>query len=253
MISTAEDLAIKTKFKTNEAIPLPMRIACEGIFPLKEKYETVKYCSEYARVGCFLYDLLKAASDGRPQLDMLLRLYMVPEVHDVLRNTRHIIRGYGYSSSDKNKQRPLKQYCAENSTESTEYEIPVPFSVKYRSFQAHDETTDLLKATRAQKDKFLVFHDHLYKTYLFDDIDILDFYLDKTILEPCIDMDDTIRKYAKAVKILVRKLPVYEDTVTHAETAIRMTKLFREDQVQEAWENSDDYAVRQEVKKIFGI
>ena len=99
----------------------------------------------------------------------------------------------------------------------------------------------------------MVFYDHLYKTYLFDDINILDFYLDKAILEPCIGMDKTIKKYAKAVSILVRKLPVYKDTVTHAETAIRMTKLFREDQVQEAWENSDDYAVRQEVRELFGI
>lgn len=65
---------------------------------------------------------------------------------------------------------------------------------------------------------------------------ILEFYLDKSILKPCIDMDKTIKCYANAVSILARELPHLKYTDSHAQTAIRMTRLFREDQVLEAFE-----------------
>lgn len=66
-------------------------------------------------------------------------------------------------------------------------------------------------------------------------------------------MDKTIKRYANAVRILARESPYLEYADSHAQTAIRMTRLFREDQVQKAFENSDDFATRQEVRELFGI
>lgn len=51
-----------------------------------------------------------------------------------------------------------------------------------------------------------------------------------------------MKRYANTIRILARELPHLEYADTHAQTAIRMTQLFREDQVQEAFENSGDYA-----------
>lgn len=110
LISEAERLAIKANFNTNEAIPQAVRIACNGFFPLKDKYELVKSCSEYARVGCFLYDLLEATSDSKQPLDTILRLYMIAEIHKVLNCTGYIIRGEAYLGDTKSKERPLLRF-----------------------------------------------------------------------------------------------------------------------------------------------
>ena len=82
---------------------------------------------------------------------------------------------------------------------------------------------------------------------------ILDFYLDKSILNPCIGVDKVIKTYAADVKHLVSKLPYYERTVSHAKTAIRMTNLFRDDKLEESWENSEDYAILQEARDVLGL
>lgn len=90
IIRETEDLAISRNFKENGAIPAEVRIACEGFFQLKDKYEIVKKYSENAKVGCFLYDLLQATADNQRPLNTILRLYMIAEVHDVLSYTDHL-------------------------------------------------------------------------------------------------------------------------------------------------------------------
>lgn len=93
----------------------------------------------------------------------------------------------------------------------------------------------------------------LYENYTFNAPEILEFYLDKTILAPCIDMDETIRTYTKSVKLLVAKAPHYEHTVAHAKTAIRMINLFLEDKLQKSYEKSEDYAHLLEAREILGL
>lgn len=78
-ISAAEREAIKANFHTNDAVPLSVRVACTGFFPLKDQYETVTRCSEYSRIGCFLYDLLDATANKEQPLDTILKLYMIAE------------------------------------------------------------------------------------------------------------------------------------------------------------------------------
>lgn len=253
VVSEAEEQAIRVNFKTNEFISLAVRVACEGIFPLKNIYKEIKECSEYSRAGCFLYDLLIESANEKQPLDTILRLYMIPEVHDVLTKTRHIISGRGYFPSKKDKQRPLSQYYAAKISSSTQSGAPLFTCITCQSDEAHNQTFRLLEETTVQKNKFMLFYKHLYTSYVFENIDILEFYLDKSILKPFIDMDKTLKRYANAVRILARELPHLEYADSHAQTAIRMTRLFREDQVLEAFKNSDDYATRQEVRELFGI
>ena len=54
---------------------------------------------------------------------------------------------------------------------------------------------------------FMEFYDYLYKTYEIEDINILDFCLDKDILEPCVYLDKTILKYIKSISSLIKQIP----------------------------------------------
>lgn len=240
VISAAEKEAVKVNFRTNNAVPPAVRIACTGFFPLKDQYETVKRCSEYARIGCFLYDLLEATANKEQPLDTILRLYMIAEVHDVLSCTGYLIRGEAYPGKTNEKEQPLSRFD----------KVTGKQLMHYASEDIPAQTIKLLHDTEYQKYQFLPFYDHLYKNYTFNAPEILEFYLDKTILDPCIGVDEEIRKYAANVKSLVSKLPYYEHTVSHAKTAIRMTNLFREDKLQESYENSEDYATFLEASEL---
>ena len=243
VISAAEKDAVKVNFRTNNAVPPAVRVACTGFFPLKDQYETVKRCSEYARIGCFLYDLLEATANKEQPLDTILRLYMIAEVHNVLSCTGYIIRGEAYSGKVGEKERPLSRFDKVTGRKLMQYtseDVPI-------------QTENLLDDIKFQKHQFLPFYNHLYTNYTFNAPEVLAFYLDKTILEPCIDVDKAIKQYASNVKLLVSKLPYYEHTVAHARTAIRMTNLFREDKLQESWENSEDHAVLLEASELLDL
>lgn len=241
LLSEAEKEANKAKFSTNDAVPPAVRIACNGFFHLKDKYEIVISCSEYARVGCFLYDLLLTTANKNQPLDTILRLYMVAEVHDVLSCTNFIVRGEAYSGNSSEKERPLLRF-----DKTVKRQL-----MRYKSEEIPIQTEKLLKNVKSQKSHFLAFYDHLYTNYTYNAPEILEFYLDKTILEPCIGLDKTIKTYASNVKLLVSKLPYYENTVSHARTAIRMINLFREDKLIESWEDSDSYKIQKEAEEIF--
>lgn len=243
IVSEAEKLAIEAKFDTNIYIPPAVRIACNGFFHLKDKYEIVKSCSEYARVGCFLYDLLAATANDAQILDTILRLYMIAEVHTVLSCTGYIIRGEAYTGNLQYKERPLLRF----------YKATGQQLMQYKSEETPIQTEKLLVKKASKKNKFLQYCNHLYENYSFNSPEILDFYLDKTILNPCIGVDKVIKTYAADVKHLMSKLPYYERTVSHAKTAIRMTNLFRDDKLEESWENSEDYAILQEARDVLGL
>ena len=240
IVSEAEKLAIEAKFDTNIYIPPAVRIACNGFFHLKDKYEIVKSCSEYARVGCFLYDLLKATANDEQILDTILRLYMIAEVHTVLCCTGYIIRGESYTGNLQYKERPLLRF----------YKATGQQLIQYKAEDTPIQTENLLAIKASKKNQFLRYYNHLYENYSFNAPEILEFYLDKTVLSPCIGVDKVIKTYAADVKHLMAKLPYYERTVSHAKTAIRMTNLFRDDKLEESWENSEDYVISQEALEV---
>ena len=243
VLSSAEKEAMKADFYTNEAIPLAVRIACAGFFPLKDHYEDVKYCSEYSRIGCFLFDLLEATANKDQTLDTILRLYMITQIHDVLISTGYIIRGEAYSGNTGKTERPLLRFN----------EVTGKKLMQYVSEDVPMQTAALLDDISSQKHQFLPFFDHLYTYYTFNAPEILELYLDKAILEPCIGVDQKIKDYAANVTRLVSKLPYYQYTVAHARTAIRMSNLFREDKLEASWKSSEDYAILQEANELLDL
>ena len=255
IIREAEDLAISRNFKANGAIPAEVRIACEGFFQLKDKYEIVKKYSENAKVGCFLYDLLQTTADIQRPLDTILRLYMIAEVHDVLSYTGHLIRGEAYAAinAEEDKEQPLKQFVEESRTAVEPFSSVLPCFIKPKVSDSGEETSNKLKKIKAQKRMFMEFYDYLYKTYEIEDINILDFCLDKDVLEPRVYLDKTIIKYIRSISSLIKLIPRLEDTVAQAKTAIRMTNLFREDKIVESWEHSNEHAMLLEAKELLDM
>lgn len=243
-ITAADVIAHENKFAANDLIPANIKTACEGIFSLSDQFENVKLCAEYSRAGCFLYDLLSADQKDRTPLDMILRLHMVSELHDILINTRYILRGEGYTHQGS-ALNPLAQYVSERCGPLTPY--PFTRSENYKDYRK------LSLATLSKQKQFELIYNYLSENYVFQAPDILEFFLDKTKLSPCIRMDEQFKEYARAITALMKVMPKLTETKKASDAVIRMVNLFREDKIQESYERSEDYGVKEDIEEIMRL
>ena len=245
VIASARSVALKENFDKNELIPDNVKEACMGIFSLEDQYEKIQLCSEYARAGCFLRKLLVAADKGSKPLDTILRLYMIAELHEILTCTRFALEGVG-SGNNGTIDKPLEYYVNVKRKQGIEQRYPIQCVTD----SVPERTKKLLNQTKTQKERFLKFYKHLNENYVFDTPDILDFFLDNKVLEPCIGAVGMFEEYAKAAEKLIDAIPYLEETEKAANTVSRLVHLFREDQVEASWRESDDYSIMQEVEDI---
>ena len=240
-IATADKNAHDNNFGSNDLIPDNVKTACEGIFSLSDQFEKIKLCAEYSRAGCFLYDLLSADKKNQTPLDTLLRLYMVSELHDILTNTRYILRGEAYMHQAAD-QHPLNQYVSERCDSFCPY--PITRSENFKG------PKHLSLTSKSKQKQFELLYNYLRENYIFQMPDILKFFLDKSMLSPYIHMDEQFKEYARAITALMKLMPKLTETQKSSDAVIRMVNLFREDKLQESWENSEDYATAKEAAEL---
>ena len=111
---------------------------------------------------------------------------------------------------------------------------------------------DLEKA-KTQRDLFEKLYKHLSEDYKFDTPDILDFFLAKEILDPCIQSDKVFKEYALAIDTLLGYVPYLKETVKTANAVTRLVNLFREDKLQESYEKSEDYSIKEDIEYILNF
>lgn len=249
IISTI-DIAQKKDLPSNDLIPENVKNAWTGIASLSDQYKCIKLCAEYSRAGSFLYDLLSVLHKKDKPLDTILRLYMVSELHDVLTNTRYIIRGEAYAKAKI--QRPLSQYVYEKSHPNEEDRFVQPYPIQYLPEKLESQQADLVKA-KTQRDLFEKLYKHLSEDYKFNTPDILEFFLAKDILGPCVQLDKVFKEYAAAIKILLRHVPYLKETEQTANAVVRVVNLFKEDKFQESWEKSEDHSIEDDIQYILNL
>ena len=81
----------------------------------------------------------------------------------------------------------------------------------------------------------------------------MEFFLDKTKLSPCIRMDEQFKEYARAITALMKVMPKLTETKKASDAVIRMVNLFREDKIQESYERSEDYGVKEDIEEIMRL
>ena len=256
VISATVNTAQEKDLQSNDLIPENVKNAWIGIASLADQYEDIKYCTEYSRAGSFLYDLLSILHNKDNPLDTILRLYMVSELHDVLTNTRYIVRGEAYAQGKI--RRPLNQYVYEKRQHNNESLLnstdlfSEPYPIQYVSNKLEVQQADLAKA-KTQRDLFEKLYKHLSEDYKFDTPDILDFFLAKDILDPCIQLDKVFKEYALAIETLLGYVPYLKETAKTANAVIRLVNLFREDKLQESYEKSEDYSIKEDIEYILNF
>lgn len=243
-ITAADKIAHDNQFASNDLIPGNVKTACEGIFSLSDQFEKVKLCAEYSRAGCFLYDLLSADKKNQTPLNTLLRLYMVSELHDILPNTRYILRGEAYIPQAAD-QHPLNQYVSERCDSLSPY--PITRSENFKGSKC------LSLTSKSKQKQFELLYNYLRENYIFQMPDILEFFLDKSILSPYIRMDEQFKEYARAITALIKAMPKLAETQKVSDAVTRMVNLFREDKLQESYEHSEYYAAMKDVEEIMSL
>lgn len=246
VIDSSRESALEKNYASNDLIPDNIKNACEGIFSLSDQYEKIKLCADYSRAGCFLYDLLSIGHNTQKPLDTILRLYMVSELHDILTNTRYILRGEAYATQSESNS-PLNQYVCERCDFSN------PYPVRRSRENALSKVKTLNLDSKTKQVQFEQLYNHLSEEYIFQTPDILDFFLNKEILEPCAAIDEVFKKYAKALSELMNVMPYLTKTESTSGAVIRMVNLFREDKLQESWERSEQNSIMKDIQEILSF
>lgn len=212
--------------------------AAQKLPALDGKLHYLSCASSMAKKGAFLHDILEYANDSEYPLDVLLRMYCVSKLEDTLSACRLLVDDQ--ITAVVNKQIMFKRYsnidiALEYAADLFGYElhynfdtdVVYPFPITFRSGKS---SADLRKfqmtATRAKK-VFSNYYTFLSNTFDFNFPNLEKFFLDKTKLEPLIDVIPILKQHIqmqKGLSTLIEKSKCMDGDITTVLYSLQLIK-----------------------------
>lgn len=180
-----------------DVAPQEIRDAIKSTIELDGEYDRIRYLSEHARAGLFLYDLLTVMHDDGRAIDTLLRLYMAGEFYDLCFFQSDLKKvSFGKKQARRKESllalyifgQPLTEEDLDNKNTA-----PLCFICTAKSLCA----TEYLAKRIRKRDIYSNYYDYLYTSYDWTSFEFIDYFLNPENLRKYIGLEQRTIKFAK--------------------------------------------------------
>lgn len=195
---------------------------------MEDQYWKIKCIAEHARIGVFLYDILKATHDERRPLNTILRIYMVMELHKTFDWTRMIL---SYSPDDElqllRKGMLLRFFLGVDAT-SAKYlkDLTIPLYCKENDIKA--AIKNHLKQKIQVREQYIKHYPFLHDSFDWEVDRFIEYYLNPNELRKYIGIDKEMLAYTKAMKSLIAIIPKFNITNDVGDKILKLDQIFSE-------------------------
>lgn len=241
------DLFYNKEFDNNNLVSDLAQYLAQTFQFMDEAYESLVKCSEYAKIGSFLSDILNLTYNIFEPLDTILAMYMIvhppiienqtleekkeqngnlnnTKYRDVFGWTRYIIENTG-DNTLLIYERELLTYYLKVSYNDEFLQKSGVNSIYYKNILSRSELDRLCEKTiiPAQYDDL---YQCIYRNYHFSTKNFLNFYLNKKILDLYVGADKHMTDYAGRMKKLIEVASAVDSAMLKHEIVRSLRKLF---------------------------
>lgn len=203
----------------------------------------VHYCSDVARSGKFLLDILSVVHDEKNPLNTIIIMGCINYLTELFTGTRFLIAGnredWGYRRNGRRKKIKrdftvsdmLDEYMIDKYGYYFKHEETAVLPILYTGSDEVPQTKMIYKNTKIRKkERFGIYYSHIKNNYEFDIADFVSCFLDQEVFNRFLEIDVNLLQDIKALQKIMKMLPDLQRAEEAADRIIRVSNLFEGNQ-----------------------
>lgn len=239
IINNSIKLAEDCCFFESTVVSAQCKQAGSRVSNMCEYLRFVHYCSDIARSGEFLLDILTVVHDDKNPINTIIIMSCINYLTELFTGTRFLIAG---NREDWGRRRNglrrnikrnfavidmLDEYMIDKYGYYFEQEGNAVLPILYTGYDEPPQTKMIYTNTKIRKkDRFGIYYNHLKNNYEFDVTDFVSCFLDQEVFSRFLEIDVSLIHDIKALQKIMKILPDLQRAEEAASRIIGVSDLF---------------------------